>query len=126
MEFMKITLEFIGVVLNNALEKKRAVEVDEGITMLDFLKNEMNAYEGFVDILSGDPPRPTSNFIILVNGREISVLSGLETELKSGDEVAIIPVSHGGWEKPVTSHFFMKVWLSVVVLYFLNVFRCVC
>ena len=93
---MKITLEFIGVVLNNALEKKRVVEVDEGITMLGFLQNEMKAYDGFVDILSGDPPRPTSNFIILVNGREISVLSGLETKLKSGDEVAIIPVSHGG------------------------------
>jgi molybdopterin converting factor small subunit len=93
---MKISLEFIGVVLNNALEKKRNVEVDEGITMLDFLQNAMNAYEVLVDILSGDPPRPTSNFIILVNGREISVLSGLETKLKSGDEIAIIPVSHGG------------------------------
>lgn len=93
---MKISLEFIGVVLNNALEKKRDVEVDEGITMLDFLQNAMNASEGLVDILSGDPPRPTSNFIILVNGREISVLSGLETKLKSGDEIAIIPVSHGG------------------------------
>ena len=93
---MKISLEFIGVVLNNALEKKRNVEVDEDITMLDFLQNAMNAYEGLVDILSGDPPRPTSNFIILVNGREISVLSGLETKLKSGDEIAIIPISHGG------------------------------
>lgn len=93
---MKISLEFIGVVLNNALEKKRNVEVDEGITMLDFLQNAMNTYEGLVNILSGDPPRPTSNFIILVNGREISVLSGLETKLKSGDEIAIIPVSHGG------------------------------
>ena len=56
---MKITLEFIGVVLNKALEKKRVVEVDEGITMLGFLQNEMNAYDGFVDILSGNPPRPT-------------------------------------------------------------------
>ena len=93
---MKITLEFVGVVLNDALEKKRDVEVDESITMLDFLQNVMKAYGGLADILSGDPPRHTSNFIILVNGREISVLSGLETKLQGSDEVAIIPVSHGG------------------------------
>src|SRR4030067_1195930 len=39
-------------------------------------------------------PRP--NALILVNGKEINVLKGLETELKDGDEVALIPVSHGG------------------------------
>ena len=39
-------------------------------------------------------PRP--NALILVNGKEINVLKGLETELKDGDEVTLIPVSHGG------------------------------
>ena len=93
---MKITLEFVGVMLSDAFEKKRDVEVDEDITVLGFLQNLMEAHEGLANILSGDPPRPTSNFIILVNGREISVLSGVETKLRGGDEVAIIPVSHGG------------------------------
>lgn len=93
---MKITLEFVGVVLRDALEKRRDVEVDESITVLGFLQNLKKTHLGLIDILSGDPPRPTSNFIILVNGREISVLSGLETTLHEGDEVTIIPVSHGG------------------------------
>ncbi len=93
---MKITLEFVGVVLRDALEKRRDVEVDESITVLSFLQNLKKTHRGLIDILSGDPPRPTSNFIILVNGREISVLSGLETKLHEGDEVTIIPVSHGG------------------------------
>ena len=39
-------------------------------------------------------PRP--NNVILVNGREISSLSGLESELQDGDEVAVIPLIHGG------------------------------
>jgi len=39
-------------------------------------------------------PRP--NALILVNGKEISVLEGLETEVNKGDDVVIIPVSHGG------------------------------
>jgi len=46
-----------------------------------------------VDLELNDP-RP--NAIILVNGKEIGVLKGLETEIKEGDEVTLIPVSHGG------------------------------
>jgi len=36
------------------------------------------------------------NAIILVNGREIGVLKGLETMISDGDEVTLIPVVHGG------------------------------
>jgi len=39
-------------------------------------------------------PRP--NAVILVNGKEIGVLQGLETEVKSGDKIVLIPVIHGG------------------------------
>jgi molybdopterin synthase sulfur carrier subunit len=41
-----------------------------------------------------EDPRP--NVLILVNGREISVLNGLETTLQNGDEVVLVPVVHGG------------------------------
>ena len=34
--------------------------------------------------------------LIIVNGREISVLNGLETNVKDGDEVVLVPVVHGG------------------------------
>ena len=36
------------------------------------------------------------NGLILVNGREISVMNGLNTALKDGDEVVLVPVAHGG------------------------------
>ena len=39
-------------------------------------------------------PRP--NALILVNGREISALEGLETLIRDRDEVVLIPVTHGG------------------------------
>jgi molybdopterin converting factor small subunit len=39
-------------------------------------------------------PRP--NALILLNGREISVLKGLETEIEEGDEMTLIPIAHGG------------------------------
>jgi molybdopterin converting factor small subunit len=34
--------------------------------------------------------------LIIVNGREINTLKGLETKVKDGDLVAFIPVAHGG------------------------------
>lgn len=39
-------------------------------------------------------PRP--NALILVNGKEIDVLGGLETEVNDGDRIVLIPVTHGG------------------------------
>jgi molybdopterin synthase sulfur carrier subunit len=41
-----------------------------------------------------EDPRP--NALILVNGKEIGVLHGLETEVEDGDEIVLVPVSHGG------------------------------
>jgi molybdopterin synthase sulfur carrier subunit len=46
-----------------------------------------------IDPELGDP-RP--NTLVIVNEREISVLNGLDTVLKNGDEVVFVPVSHGG------------------------------
>lgn len=36
------------------------------------------------------------NALVLVNGREISVLGGLDAAVKDGDEVVFVPVVHGG------------------------------
>jgi len=37
-----------------------------------------------------------SNSLILVNGKEISILNGIETKLNDGDEIVFVPVVHGG------------------------------
>jgi molybdopterin converting factor small subunit len=49
--------------------------------------------KSFSDQQAGDA---VSNGLILVNGREISVLNGLETKLNDGDEIVFVPVVHGG------------------------------
>lgn len=36
------------------------------------------------------------NALVLLNGREISVLNNLDTIVEDGDELVLIPVSHGG------------------------------
>ena len=41
-----------------------------------------------------DDLRP--NALILVEGKEISVLQGLETEIKDAEEIVFLPMVHGG------------------------------
>lgn len=64
-----------------------------------------NVIEVLADSLSAEARRllidpelvdPRPNALILVNGKEISALKGLETEIEEGHEVTLIPVSHGG------------------------------
>lgn len=49
--------------------------------------------EALIDPELGDP---RSNALILVNGKEISILQGLQTMLDDGDELILLPVAHGG------------------------------
>jgi molybdopterin converting factor small subunit len=47
-------------------------------------------------LIGGEGGKVRPNSLVLVNGREISVLNGLDTILKDDDEVVFIPVVHGG------------------------------
>jgi molybdopterin converting factor small subunit len=43
---------------------------------------------------SGSDPRP--NALIMVSGKEINTLNGLDTALSEGDELTLLPIVHGG------------------------------
>ena len=47
-------------------------------------------------ILDGQSSDARSSTLILVSGREVGALEGLETKLKDDDEVSLLPVAHGG------------------------------
>ena len=58
---------------------------------------EMFSMEFRRALIDSELNSPKPNALILLNGREISVLPrGLENEVKNGDEIVIIPVTHGG------------------------------
>lgn len=62
--------------------------------MIKEIVEEMPRLKRTLVDLDLEDPRP--NTLILVNGKEISVLNGLETMLKDGDEIVFIPVLHAG------------------------------
>lgn len=94
---MVINVRFIGALRGISGRSKLCITVKKTIPLREIIRK---ITEGTPQIARAivDPeledPRP--NTLILVNGKEISVLDGLETMLKDGDEVILVPVIHGG------------------------------
>ncbi|MEM2970845.1 MAG: MoaD/ThiS family protein [Candidatus Bathyarchaeia archaeon] len=94
---MSVTVNFIGVFRTVSGRSKLTLKVEEPISLMEAIKKIVEEKPSLKRVLI-DPeledPRP--NALILVNGKEINVLDGLETLLKDGDEVVFVPVIHGG------------------------------
>ncbi len=93
---MAIQIKFIGALRH--LSGRSQLSLDkEDITIEQLVENLSDQYPAlrrtFTDQTLNDPK---SNSLILVNGKEISVLDGYKTELKDGDEIVFVPVVHGG------------------------------
>lgn len=94
---MVLTIKFIGALRHVSGKTQLTVEYGEGMTLKGLLV-KMGEEMPELEKSLGDPQTgdSASNPLILVNGREISVLNGLETKLSDGDEVVFVPVIHGG------------------------------
>ncbi|MGC8895540.1 MAG: MoaD/ThiS family protein [Candidatus Bathyarchaeia archaeon] len=94
---MTVTVNFIGVFRTISNRNKIDIKIEDAAPLREVIKKIVEKFPTIKRTLV-DPeledPRP--NALILVNGKEISVLNGLETLLKDGDEVVLIPVIHGG------------------------------
>lgn len=82
--------EVIGV-------REITLAVDEGSTVKDLMRLLLEKYgsrlkERIVDSSGTIYPHLT----ILINGREISFLGGMETRLTEGDVISILPPAGGG------------------------------
>ncbi len=94
---MTITVRFIGAFRGVSGKSKIILTFEKSVSLRETVKRIVEKTPKLKRILI-DPeledPRP--NTLILVNGKEISVLNGLETLLKDGDEIVFVPVIHGG------------------------------
>ncbi len=96
---MKVKVEFLGHVKNMTCNRREEeAEIRQNATVADLLFHLCEEY--------GEPfrraiyePRGTDvkpNYIVTVNGYLLNQLRGLETKLKDGDRVALLPVVSGG------------------------------
>ncbi|MCX8171169.1 MAG: MoaD family protein [Candidatus Bathyarchaeota archaeon] len=94
---MGVKVRMLGVLKRISGKDEISLDLSGGANLREVIERILEDIIGLKDILL-DPelkdPRP--NTIILVNGKEIGLLDGLETQIKDGDEIVLIPVVHGG------------------------------
>ena len=97
MKVVAVTLKFIGALRRDSGTDKLTVDCKKGASLLDLVNAVTKDFPALRrNLLDEQLDAPKPNALMLVNGREISVLDGLETKLKDGDEVVFVPVVHGG------------------------------
>jgi molybdopterin synthase sulfur carrier subunit len=94
---MVANVKFIGSFRSISGKDKLALKLANSAPLRNVVKKIVHELPKLKQALI-DPElgEPRTNVLILVNGKEISVLQGLETVIKDGDEVVFVPVLHGG------------------------------
>jgi MoaD family protein len=94
---MNVSVKFIGSFRGLSGDSELELKLEESSSIREVVKaiaKQMPRLERA--LLDSECENPRTNMLILVNGKEISVLDRFETMVKEGDEVVLIPVVHGG------------------------------
>jgi molybdopterin synthase sulfur carrier subunit len=96
---MNLHVKFYGV-FRTAAETNELDLTIQNETTVKSLISKLVSQERFRKLknllLDAETSDPRPNALIMVSGREINALNGLETELKEHDEVTFLPIVHGG------------------------------
>lgn len=87
-----VTVKFVGSLRSLAGKNKLALKLGKTALLTEVMKRMAEESPKLKPALANSK----AGMLILVNGKEVSVLNGLETMLKDGDEVVFVPVIHGG------------------------------
>ena len=72
------------------------ITLNDEANVNDVIKKLIEMYPKLKNELLNDKGRLKENYKVLINGREITHLSGLETKVSDGDIIAIFPPVAGG------------------------------
>jgi molybdopterin synthase sulfur carrier subunit len=94
---MRLTLKFLGALRHASGKDKLLLDCKEGASILEVINAATaKSPELRPNVLDEQLETPKPNALILINGKEISVLNGLATKMQDEDEVVFVPVVHGG------------------------------
>lgn len=96
---MKVKVEYVGHVRNViGSRREEEVKIKDKASIVDLLTTLSEKYgEPFKKAVyeeSGTDVK--SNYIITVNGYLLNQLNGIQTKLKNGDHVKLLPIVSGG------------------------------
>ncbi len=94
---MLVKMRLLGVLRDSGSLKEQTIDVPESSTVGTAIKQLIAGNESLRSTLwdkSVDSPVP--NALIMLDGVEINNLQGLETPIKSNQELVLLSVVHGG------------------------------
>jgi len=94
---MTVNVKFVGSFRGLSGKEKLTLNLESVVqlrTVVNRIVEELPKLK--MDLIDSECGEPKTNLLVLVNGREISVLNGFETLINDGDEVVFVPVVHGG------------------------------
>jgi MoaD family protein len=94
---MNVTVKFVGSLQSLAGKSKLTLTLEDSATLKEAIRKTIEKLPSLkAELMDPELKNLKPNNLIIVKGKEISVLKGLETTLKDGDDIVLIPVSHGG------------------------------
>ena len=94
---MTVEVKFFTSLREITGKKVDEIQLQDTISVEELLTQLASKYgKKFEDYLYNEKGQVRSHLSILVNGKSTNVLQGLDTELKEGDTVAILPPVGGG------------------------------
>ena len=95
-----VHVKLFGVFRSAAKASEIEVPVREEHPTVKSVISQLLSQESFASLrpllLDAETADPRPNALIMVSGREIGTLDGLETKLDANDELSLLPVAHGG------------------------------
>ena len=89
---INVRIRFIGSIADDVGGKEVSIQLDEAKnTMKDLIKRLDEIYDGRVSRIASHP-----HISVMLNGRDIDFLRGLETTISDGDSVIVVPPIAGG------------------------------
>jgi MoaD family protein len=95
---MRIKVKFLSTMKQITGERCGIITLSENATVTDLLRLISMTYDGNLATLlfEDDKVSIRNDLLVLVNDVEINALEGYKTALSEGDEVALMPIAHGG------------------------------
>lgn len=94
---MTVCVKFIGSFRSLSCKDKLELKLEGFSPLRDIVKIIVEKIPRLASgLVDAGCDGPKTNMLVLVNGKEISVLDRFDTIIRDGDEVVFVPVVHGG------------------------------
>ncbi|MEB3861434.1 MAG: MoaD family protein [Desulfurococcales archaeon] len=92
----RVKVKTLGILYRITGSIEHELEVRDGATVGEVVEELASKYKGLKEEIFEEDGRFSSDYRILLNGREVAYLEGEKTRVNNGDEIVIIPPVGGG------------------------------